>query len=172
MSKRALNKYLNDLSKEQLQDQIVDLYERFKEVKTFYDFAFNPKEDKLIEDARFKISKEYFPLNGRRPKMRRSIAQKQIKHFITLGVEPSLVIDLMLYNIEIALVFSRDKEIKQTSFYTSMLRSFEQAIEYTNAHGLFNEFKERIEQILDDVDQLDWINKEGFERALLFTFKE
>ena len=116
MSKRALKKYLNDLDKDQLEEQIMDLYDRFKEVKTYYNFAFNPNEEKLMEDAKFKISKEYFPLSRRRPKMRRSIAQKLIKNFITLGVDSVLIGDLMLYNIEIALIYSRDHTIRQVSF--------------------------------------------------------
>ena len=63
-----------------MQEQVLDLYTRFKDVKVFYDFAFNPKEDKLLEDAKLRISKEY-NLNVRKAKARRSVAQKLIKHF-------------------------------------------------------------------------------------------
>jgi hypothetical protein len=41
MSKRDLKKYLFDLNKEQLEKQIMELYDKFKEVKIYYDFAFN-----------------------------------------------------------------------------------------------------------------------------------
>ena len=100
MSKRALKKYLTELNKEQLEEQVLDLYHRFKEVKSYYNFVFNPKEDKLLEEAKVKISLEYFPSGKRRKvKMRRSIAQKYIKQFIQLGVDPVLILDFMLYNI-------------------------------------------------------------------------
>ena len=52
MSKRALKKYLTELNKEQLEEQVLDLYQRFKEVKSYYNFVFNPKEDKLLEEAK------------------------------------------------------------------------------------------------------------------------
>ncbi|MBT8311327.1 MAG: hypothetical protein KJN91_00615, partial [Eudoraea sp.] len=68
MSKRALKKYLSELPKEALEAQVMDLYERFPSVKKFYDFVFNPREDKLMQEARFRISNEYFPLKRRRPK--------------------------------------------------------------------------------------------------------
>ena len=168
MSKRSLKKYLNDLDKNQLEEQIMDLYDRFKEVKTYYNFAFNPNEQKLMDDAKFKISKEYFPLSSRRPKMRRSVAQKLIKNFITLGVDAVLIGDLMFYTIELALIFSRDRDVKQVSFYKSILTSFEQAISFINSYGLLPEFKERVAQILNDVDQQEWPNTEGFERTMLF----
>ena len=47
MSKRDLKKYLASLPKEELQDQLLSLYEKIVEVKTYYDFVFNPKEEKL-----------------------------------------------------------------------------------------------------------------------------
>jgi hypothetical protein len=45
--------------------------------------------------------------------MRRSVAQKYIKHFSTLGVDPFIIADVMLYNIEIAQAFSAENTIKQ-----------------------------------------------------------
>ena len=61
MSKRDLKKYLNGLDKEHLEEQILDLYDRFKNVKGFYDFAFNPREEKLMEQAKFAISQRILP---------------------------------------------------------------------------------------------------------------
>ena len=117
MSKRALKSYLHQLTKEQLEDQVLDLYHRFKEVKTYYDFSFNPKEDKLITEAKFKISKEYFPPGKRKPKARRSVAQKYFKHFIQIGLEAGLLADLMLYNIEVAQSFNATKPQKAEAFF-------------------------------------------------------
>ena len=64
MSKRALTAYLGELTKKQLQEQVLDLYTRFKPVKTYYNFVFNPKEEKLLDEAKFKIGKEYFSISG------------------------------------------------------------------------------------------------------------
>lgn len=102
MSKRDLRKYLKELEKDELEKQIIDLYERFKSVKVFYDFVFNPREEELLQKAKYKISKEYFPETKRKAKARRSIAQKEIRHFKQLGVDPYITADLMLFNIEIA----------------------------------------------------------------------
>ena len=102
MSKRELKKYLKDLSKEQLEEQILDIYNRFKEVKEYYDFAFNPKENELMEQCRFQISKEYYPVSSRKPKMRRSVAQKWIKKLQQWDADSSLLADVMFFNIEIA----------------------------------------------------------------------
>ncbi len=132
MSKRDLKKYLTELNKEQLEEQILELYEKFSPVKVYYNFVFNPKEETLLQESKLKISHEYYPIkkSGRRskPKMRRSVAQKYIKHFILLGVDPFIIADIMLYNIEIAQTFSSEHPVKQELFYKSMFNSFDQAV--------------------------------------------
>lgn len=163
MSKRELKKYLNGMTKEQLEDQITDLYGRFKEVKEFYNFAFNPNENKLIEEAKFKISKEYFPTSSRKPKTRRSVAQKLIKHFIRLGVDSHIIANVMLYNIEVAQAFSADRHVKQDSFYTSMLKSYEEALKFIDEHGIRSQFAPPIEKIAEEAWAQDWYNKLAFE---------
>ncbi|TKG94536.1 hypothetical protein EYV94_11340 [Puteibacter caeruleilacunae] len=166
MSKREFKKYISGLSKEQLEEQLIDVYGRFKEVKEYYDFAFNPKEDKLIDECKFKIGKEYFPVNRRKAKMRRSVAQNYIRHFKRLGVESSLIADVMLYNVEIAQTYCKEKYVRQDSFYTSMLKSFDEAVSYIIENSLQNEFNDRVQKIAEEAWEQQWINKEGFDRIV------
>jgi hypothetical protein len=166
MSKRALKSYLGELTKKQLQEQVLDLYTRFKPVKTYYNFVFNPKEEKLLDDARFKISKEYFPVNTRKPKTRRSVAHKIIKHYIQLGVDAFVIADVMLFNIEIAQKFTAKKLINQDSFYSSMLKSFNEVVDYTEEHGIQSDFSERFLNIVKVTEEQKWVNSEGFHNVL------
>lgn len=172
MSKRDLKKYLAGLNKEQLEEQIIELYEKFSPVKVFYDFVFNPKEEKLLQESKAKISHEYFPVKKPgakwRPKakMRRSVAQKIIKHFISLGVDPFVIADIMFYNIEIAQTYSSGNFIKQELFYKSMLNSFEQAVNFVISNGILSEFKARIMGIQKETLQQKWKNKYEFEAIL------
>ncbi|MFB0925413.1 MAG: DUF6155 family protein [Vicingaceae bacterium] len=166
MSKRALKSYLGELTKKQLQEQVLDLYTRFKPVKTYYNFVFNPKEEKLLDDARFKISKEYFPVNTRKPKTRRSVAHKIIKHYIQLGVDAFVIADVMLFNIEIAQKFTAKKLINQDSFYSSMLKSFNEVVDYTEEHGIQSDFSERFLNIVKATEEQKWVNSEGFHNFL------
>ena len=165
MSKRALQKYLSSLKKKELEEQFMDLYTRFPLVKEYYDFVFNPKEDKLIQEAKLKISNEYFPVKRRRPKARRSVAQKYIKHFIKLGVDPFLIADVMLYNLEIAQSFSQEKNVPD-AFYKSMLNSFTEAVQHISVNALLPDFKERIVIIYKTTQDQKWLFEEGFSRAL------
>lgn len=162
MSKKALKKYLHELSKEQLEEQVLELYTRLKEVKEFYNFVFNPNENKRIEECKFKIQKEYFPLSRRKPKKRRSVAQKCIKSFIKLGMEASFIADLMLFNIETAILYCAENPVRQEAFYISIQRSYTEARNYISESGLRIDFQERLEKIVNDVWEQNWFNKEAF----------
>jgi Family of unknown function (DUF6155) len=170
MSKRDLKKYLTELDKSQLEEQIMELYEKFTPVKVYYNFVFNPKEENLLSECRLKISQEYFPIKksgrGSRPKMRRSVAQKHIKHFITLGVDPFIIADVMLYTVEIAQVFSGENPVKQDSFYKSMFNSFEQAVIFIIGNGILSDFKKRIQAIHQETIDQKWHNELEFNAIL------
>ena len=162
MSKRDLKKYLSELTKTQLEEQLVEIYDKFKDVKVYYDFVFNPNEKNLIKDAKIKISNEYFPVRGKRPKLRRSVAQKFIKHFISLGMDSFLIADLMIYNIEIAQTLSSERLITAESFYKSILLSYNQAVSFLIEKSILYEFKSRIEAINSETINQNWSNAYEF----------
>lgn len=166
MSKRALKSYLKELSKPQLEAQVLNLYQRFAAVKTYYDFSFNPKEEKLIAEAKMKIKKEYFPLGKRKAKARRSVAQKYIKHFSQLEMNAALLADLMLFNLETAQNFNWTKPQKADAFYKSMGNSFEQAVAFIQTQGLQREFATRLDNIVSETKKQDWYNLDFFEYKL------
>lgn len=165
MSKRALTKYLQSLPKEELENQVLDLYTRFKPVKDYYNFVFNPKEDKLVEEAKAKIANEYFPLKRKKARTRRSVAQKYIKQFMLLEMDPALIVDVMLFNIEIAQRFNETKRINQEAFYKSMYNSFEQVVQFAEANGLKAVYQNRIGQVVEAAWDQEWFNAEGLDRC-------
>lgn len=163
MSKTNLKKFTKELTKDQLEEQIILLYDKFPAVKTFYDFVFYPNENKLASEARIKIAQEYFPNSSKKPKLRRSIAQKILKHFICLGVDPFVVADLQLFSIEIAQSYTADKPSKQEAFYKSMCLSTQQALAYIQEQGILYEYKQRLLKICQTTSDQNWPNKHAFE---------
>ena len=162
MSKRALVKYLQSLDKTDLETQVLELYDKFLPVRTYYNFVFNPKEDKLVDEAKAKVLKEYFPITKRRPKARRSVAQKAIKHFKTLEIDPSLVADFMLFNIETALRFNGRKEVRNEAFFKSVYSSFSEAVAFASANGLKAVYQNRLDDIVASTEEQNWFNAIAF----------
>jgi putative NIF3 family GTP cyclohydrolase 1 type 2 len=172
MSKRDLKKYIGQLTKEQLEEQILELYDKFNPVKVFYNFVFNPKEALLLREAKTKIAQEYFPVakSGAKrlakAKLRRSVAQKYCKHFLTLGVDPFITADLMLYGIEIAQTYTAENNIISEAFYKSIYNSYEQVVSFCISNGIYFDFKNRIEGILTETKIQKWKNCTYFENLI------
>ena len=102
--------------------------------------------------------------------MRRSVAQKYIKHFLLLGVDPFVIADVMLYNIEIAQTFSSENQIKNDLFFKSMFNSFEQAVIFLIANGILADFKTRILAIHKETIVQKWYNEPEF-NAIIERFE-
>ena len=94
--------------------------------------------------------------------MRRSVAQKFIKHFTTLGVDAFIIADLMLYNIEIAQTYSAEKLVKQELFFKSMLTSFQQAVSFMIEKGTLSEFQSRVVAVKEETVTQNWFNQYDF----------
>ena len=98
--------------------------------------------------------------------MRRSTAQKIIKHFISLGVDAFVIADIMLYNIEIAQVFSEKNRNINDSFYKSFYNSFSQSISFMMEKGILEEFKSRLQKIVANSIKQKWSNHYEFNAIL------
>jgi hypothetical protein len=161
MSKRALKKYLAGLPKEALEEHLLDLYDRFPEVKGYYDFVFNPREEQLLEEAKSRILEEYFPRRRKKARARRSVAQKYLRHFRTLGMDPSLVADLMAFNLETALKYERERRCPE-AFFRSMYKSFREWGGYLAEHGLYREQKQRFADVARLAEASGWPPAGGY----------
>ena len=94
--------------------------------------------------------------------MRRSVAQKFIKHFILLGVDPFVIAEVMLYNLEIAQTLSAEKNITTELFYKSMFTSFNQLISFLIEKAILKEFESRVMTIKNETIAQNWFNAEEF----------
>lgn len=165
MSKRALKKFIADAPKKELENQILDLYERFPDVKKFYNFIFNPREERMVMDAKARIHNEYFPVKRKKPRARRSVAHRYIKQFKTLEMDPNWVTELMLFNLETAQEFEKTRRVPD-SFYKSMCNSFDELVTYVISNQLVPQYMTRIQCIYRKVQELEWTNEGDFLKVL------
>ncbi|MDB9795140.1 DUF6155 family protein [Flavobacteriaceae bacterium] len=163
MSKKLLQKHLIELQKEHLEIMVLDLYDKFPEVKTYFNFVFNPNENKLLEQARVKVANEFFPLKRKRPKARRSVAQKYIKHFKTLGMSPELIAEFMWYNIGLMHTFCEEKP-QRLPFFKSFCNFYKEALQFASYHQIIPLYKTQILAVY--TASKDWENAYDFEMSL------
>lgn len=161
MSKRELRKYIFSLSKEHLEDQLITLYEKFPDVKRYYNFVFNPNEEKLLAEAKMKVRQEFFPLKAKRARMRRTVLQKFVRQFQLWGVDEHLIADLILFYLETAQEYAAKKSIRFDSFYKAMLTSYNQAMELIRMHQM-HIYADRLQRIALVAAQQRWYNSAEF----------
>ena len=163
MSKKLLQKHLVELQKEHLEIMVLVLYDKLPEVKTYFNFVFNPNENKLLEQARIKVANEFFPLKRKRPKARRSVAQKYIKHFKTLGMSPELIAEFMWYNIGLMHTFCEEKP-QRLPFFKSFCNFYKEALQFASYHQIIPLYKTQILAVY--TASKDWENAYDFEMSL------
>jgi len=147
MSKPALKKELQKLSKEQLVEQILDLYDKNKAVKEFYNFYLNPrKEQDLAEKYKKIIQKEFGVINPERAGLKYSVAKRAIADFKGLSPSPEALADVMLTLPEAACEFTYDYGDMTESFYNGAVNNYIAALKYISTNGLLEKFKLRAKQ--------------------------
>ena len=147
MSKAKLKKELNNLSKENLVEQILDLYDKNKSVKEFYDFYLNPHNEKeLVEKYKKIIIKEFNVERPERSGLKFSIAKRAISDFRDLQPSPVALADVMLTLPEYACEFTYTYGDMEESFYNGAYNNFVTALKFIHKHDLLENFKLRAEQ--------------------------
>lgn len=155
MPKPNLKKELQKLTKEQLIEQVMDLYKKYKPVKEYYDSYLNPNEKELLEKYKEIITNEFYPKRGE-PKMRFSVAKKAIADFKALGPSPLLLADLLLLLPEVATELTRDFGDMWEQYYISAANNFDAALKFISSQELFPQFKERIKKCVEMASECGW----------------
>lgn len=147
MSKASLKNELQKLTKEQLIEQILDLNDNNKTVKTFYDFYLNPNnENELLEKCKKAVRKEFDIDNLQRTGLKFSVAKKAISELKELKVSPEILADAMLYLVECTCQFTSEYGDMDESYYIAAWNNYKAALKFIDQNNLLNEFKLRAKQ--------------------------
>lgn len=176
MSKLALKKHLQSLSKEQVIETVLEMYDNMKPVKEYLEFFLNPNEREMFDKYRMAIVNEFYP-RGKytEPKMRFSVAKKAIADFKALKPSAELLADLLLTLPELACRFTYEYGDMTEQFYNSAYTNYKIALEYMRKNDLLPKFKLRCLDCVkwasvcgygfaDDIAEiyLHYYNDEGF----------
>ncbi len=149
MSKAAVKKELQKLTKEQLIEQILDLYEKNKAVNEFYNFYLNPQSEKeLVKKYKKIIRQEFNVENPMCSTEKFSVAKRAISDFSDLQPSPEALCDVMLYLPESACELTYKYGDYTEQFYNSAYTNFKTALDFIAKNHLLAQFKHRAEQCI------------------------
>lgn len=145
LTKAALQKHFNHLDKEDLIEELLKLFGKFKNVNEHYQMEFGEDTRLVVNLYKEKIRKIFFP-NRRIRRPRSAAAKKLISEFRKVALYEYDVIDLMLYRVENSIEFMNTHQYMTDAFYKSILTGFTETLQLVAKNRLFNDFKERCEK--------------------------
>lgn len=152
----TLKQYLKNSSKEELINDISELFKRFSSVKDFYQVKLSPQENSQVS-AKYKkiIEDEFFPARGiGRAKI--SSAKKAVTEYKKVSDNPVNIADIMLFYVEQGVKFTNTYGDIDEPFYNSMESMYEKVIEWVIKFKVQDLFIERCRKILVDTRGIGW----------------
>lgn len=147
MSKTALKKELQKLTKEKLIEHILELYEKNSAVQEFYKFNLNPGNERALANKYKKlIRKEFNVENPMMGTQKFSVAKKAISDFKKLQPSPESLADVMLYLPESACELTALYGDYSGPFYNAAYNNYRAALVFIKENDLLDDFEVRSEQ--------------------------
>ena len=147
MSKATLKKELKNMSREQMEQIILDAYDARKETKEYFDFFLNPDVDKLFEKFKLKCSKELNKQKWGMCKARTSVLKKAVKDF--LGLQPGTEADINMFFLMLSMLGVTER---YTNFAQPLVNYcgfvMKQLLDYAESHQIVSDVMPRVEALL------------------------
>jgi|GEM_PF-680949 len=146
LTKATLQKHLNHLEKEELIEQLLALFTKFKGVNEHFQMEYGETTQGVVDAYKAKLRKAFFGPRVRRPRL--SAAKKIVSEFRKVALFDYDVVDLMLYRVENSIEFVNNQYYPFETFYNSIESAFADALKLIVTHRLHGEFRERCEKIV------------------------
>lgn len=166
-TKSELNRYLQELSKKDLEKEIKKLYTKFSSVKEFYEMEFCTDTSLILGKYKEQIRREYFPTSGQ-GRANNKESQKVITQFKKIAIFQKDIIELTFYRCAMIAKFMDSYGGINDAFCNVIIRAFKDAAKMAAAEKLEREFKVQVEEIMN----LTYNSGADLHRALIQLYQE
>ncbi len=147
LTKRALLEHLHQSDKEMLVEEILHLFNKFSNVKEFYQAELSSEGTPLLERYKKKIAEAYAAANPKDRSTNKNI-DTLLRDFRKVSVHSEELIDLLLYRAECGLEAAKRNPLRPRAFYNCLLRSFSEALKQIRSIDSDEQYRKRIQGIL------------------------
>ena len=162
-----LKKILDEMSEEELKQEILKLYNKLPQVKDFYNQDLMTEEERqvVLKGYKDKIYKEFWTTGGNPKGMINNTTIKGIvSNYEKIALFPFDVVDLLIYRVEISTDIADQFGGMAESNYNASITAFKKAMKLIEENNLRVHFENRIKKMLkaDNLDywyieQLEWL---------------
>ena len=146
MSKATIKKLLRSMSKEEIIEMVIEMYDARKEAKDYLEYYASPDENSKLEEYKDIIRAEFYPEGRHEPKTRFSVCRKAVTDFKKLKPSADALAELMLSYMEYAIEFTFDFGDMSEQYYESVEGNFAKTVEFIAKNGLWEKYDKRLQQ--------------------------
>lgn len=168
MSKTTIKKLLQSMSKEEIIEMVIEMYDARKEAKEFLEYYANPNENGKLEAYKKIIRAEFYPEGHREPKTRFTVCRKAIADFKKLKPSADALSELMLSYMEYAIKFTYDFGDMWEQYYDSVEGNFEKTVQFIAKNNLWEKYDKRLLQCVEWASGCGY----GFADIIADTYEE
>lgn len=148
MSKSQVKKLLTGMSKEEVIDVMMELYDARKEARDYFDYYVNPNESSELEKFKKIVLKEFDDDISRDPQCRFSVCRKALSDFKKLSPSADTLAEAMVFYIERVYEFSFCAGDLWEQYYDSAISNFRSTLKFLLKNNLLESMMPRIVQIM------------------------
>ncbi len=156
MKVNDLKRNLKDTPKEELINEIVELFKKNSFVKDYYILKYDIESNSSIFDKHKDIiENEFFPKRGY-GKAKLSVAKKSITEFKKLSQDKAQIAELMVFYVEMCVKFTDCNGDTGQSLPLSIESMYGQAVKFIVSAGLEDIFNQRCLKIVKATVDIGW----------------
>ena len=148
MSKSQVKKLLSSMSKEEVINVVMELYDARKESRDYLDYYANPNEKGELEKFKKVVLKEFDDDISRNPKCRFSVCRKALSDFKKLAPSSDTLAEAMVFYVERVYEFSFNAGDLWEQYYDSAISNFRSTLRFLIKNNMLESMIPRIVQIM------------------------
>ncbi|WP_017729979.1 DUF6155 family protein [Nafulsella turpanensis] len=169
---KQLKRHLQELSEEELREEIIRLYQNVPLVKEYFQLELSQDSAALVSTYKQKIQRYYFPKGKSLKRPKAAKMRELIRDFQRISSFPYDVADLLLYQTECMVAFSESKGFVSTGFQQTLINRYKEALVLIKKEMLKEAFMQRCQLILKKSRFMHWDTYEQLLQLYIDNFNK
>lgn len=160
LSVTEVKNILKQQSTEELIELIIDSYKTIPQLKEYITVKYSNEDtiEQIFKVYKDKVHDVFFP-KSMKTQFKIGDAKKVVNDFKKLCLDEKLVIELMLYYVEMGVAFTNAYGDINESFYNNVESMYEAIVKSINKHKnseIFVSLRDRLKNVVDNTSEMGW----------------
>ncbi|MBW4084080.1 DUF6155 family protein [Paenibacillus sp. S150] len=154
LSNSTIKKHLNNLTREELEAEILNLAKKHPIIHEYYYSVLFPEQEEVLDKYKKIIEKEFGHHKGEI--LRYPIMKQAIKDFSNISNNKEHIAEIMVFTVECGVDFTLSYGDIDERFYRTITSIYEQALKYIVDNQLEDKFVDRCNELMQSSQEIGW----------------